>query len=55
MQADEYIEYLRTQAYWISRMADQLSCGEPVDCEWAIEFEMKSPEVIEERELKETA
>ncbi|WP_185702924.1 hypothetical protein [Paenibacillus rhizophilus] len=54
MTKEQYIEYLRNQAEWINQLADELQSGEPKSA-WAVDFNMKRPDVIEERELKESA
>lgn len=47
MNKEDYIKYLRNQAYWIIVFADDLEKGTK-DSEWAVDFDLKRPDCMEE-------
>ncbi|WP_348624659.1 hypothetical protein ABFT51_07405 [Paenibacillus peoriae] len=48
MTRAEYIAYLRDQAFWINQLADEMEDGRK-DSQWAIDFNLKQPDVIYEK------
>ncbi|MNW50530.1 hypothetical protein D3C74_279830 [compost metagenome] len=52
MTKAEYIAYLRDQSFWLSQLADEMEQGKS-DSQWAVDFEMKRPDVIYERRAVE--
>lgn len=56
MTRDEYIKYLRTQAYWLERLARELADELPIEelSTWNVDFEMVHPsELVETNEVGE--
>ncbi|TQR97354.1 hypothetical protein [Paenibacillus ottowii] len=48
MTRTEYIAYLRDQAFWLSQLADEMENGRQ-DSQWAVDFDLKRPDVIYEK------
>lgn len=56
MTREEYIRYLRNQAYYMERLAIELSDDLPIDqiSTWTVDFDMLHPsEIVEPKEIKE--
>jgi hypothetical protein len=52
MTRTEYITYLREQAEWINDLADEMEKGRQGNW-WAVDFELKRPDVIYEQRAVE--
>ncbi|EHS59411.1 hypothetical protein WG8_0626 [Paenibacillus sp. Aloe-11] len=52
MTRTEYIAYLRDQAFWINQLADEMELGKS-DSQWAVDFDLKRPDVIYEQRAVE--
>jgi hypothetical protein len=48
MTRAEYIAYLRDQSFWLNQLADEMELGKS-DSQWAIDFDLKRPDVIYEK------
>lgn len=51
MTKERYIEYLRTQAYWLLELASDIESGKPREswCSWAVDFELLDVTTFTER------
>ncbi|KAF6564493.1 hypothetical protein G9G63_10135 [Paenibacillus sp. EKM202P] len=48
MTRTEYIAYLRDQSFWLNQLADEMENGRQ-DSQWAVDFDLKRPDVIYEK------